>query len=70
MDGKHILGVRLTVEEVRTMLEVLCVFTKITKITPAKGKKKDDLMRTTEFCNELIVKLTDCLKCEEEKRGK
>lgn len=68
-DEKSIL-IKLTVEEIKTICEVLETFQKLTKICPAKGKKKENLKQTSEALTAIMDKLDAKLAEEENKEKK
>lgn len=68
-DEKNIL-IKLTVEEIKTVLQVLDAFHKLSKITPAKGKKKEAIKQTNEALMGIMDKLQAKLSEEEKKEKK
>lgn len=70
MKDEKVILIKLSVEEIKVINEVLGAFLKLTKIAPVKGKKKENMKKTSEALTAIMDKLSTKITEEEEKEKK
>lgn len=70
MKDEKIILIKLSVEEIKVINEVLGAFLKLTKIAPVKRKEKENMKKTNEALAGIIDKLSAKITEEEEKEKK
>lgn len=68
MNEEKTILIKLTIEEAKTVNEVLAAFAKLSKIAPVKGEKRKSMKLAVEGINGIMDKINDVIKKEEKKK--